>query len=215
MGGTGRSLNGRARPRSGQAKSASRRGRIVVGGTGVVTLLIVVGLWWANVGHGNVAVVSVRAASSESPTTSSTEPASPETPSTTVAQVTPPPSSPQATRVCEARLAQYAGKDNPMHVTLVAAYASTAADVGADDERRKGSGYQSPWRGRPAGEFEAVCFFDADAFGVASPAKPGAPARTGYDRLEEIVRPDGAPVVYKAAHKNTLNPTPMPSGAGQ
>ena len=166
-------------------------------------LVVVAALWWARTGGGEPSV-SVRAASSPA-----------EVPSTPAPPVTPPPSSPQATAICQARLGQYAGKDNPMHVTLAAAYASTAADVGADDERGKGGKYRSPWRDRPAGEPEAVCFFDADAFGVAAPALPGRPARAVYDRLEEIVRPDGAPLVYKAAHKSTLNPAPIPSGAGQ
>src|SRR5207237_570739 len=74
----------------------------------------------------------------------------------------PPPSSPDALPICQQRLAQYAGRANPLHVTLVAAYASTAADVVADDERRDGR-HRSSFRDRDAKEFEAVCWFDADA----------------------------------------------------
>ena len=113
--------------------------------------------------------------------------------------------------VCQARLAQYTGGDaNPYHVSLVAAYAATAADVAADDEHQHGAGYRSPWRDRAAGEFEAVCWFDGDAFwtrvGDASARKGPAP----YDRLEEVVRPDGRPVPYRAGRHDAMNPQPVP-----
>src|SRR5207245_185465 len=107
----------------------------------------------------------------------------------------PPPSSPQATPVCQARLAQYAGGGNPWHVSLVAAYASTAADVAADDEHRH-PGHPSAWRQRPPREFEAVCWFDAEAFGAAPGARVPAGGGNFYDRLEEIVPPDRLSVVY-------------------
>lgn len=124
-------------------------------------------------------------------------------------------SSPQATRVCEARLAQYAGPLNPLHVSLVAAYASTAADVAAADEKRHAAGFRSSWRDRPAGEFEAVCFFDADAFGADPSPLPGGPKRPApVDRVEDIVRPDGVPVMYAAGHRAELSPAPIPSGSG-
>lgn len=126
----------------------------------------------------------------------------------------PAPSSPRATRACEARLAQYAGSDNPMNVSLVAAYDTTSEDVAADEERRRGDGRRSRWHDRPAGEFAAVCFFDADAFGVAGPPAPGA-ARPAFDRLEEIVRSDGVPVVYEAGHKTDLSARPIPSSGRQ
>ena len=127
----------------------------------------------------------------------------------------PPPSSPRATRVCEARLAQYAGIDNPTHVSLVAAYAATSQDVAADDDRRHGDGPPSQWHDRPAGEFEAVCFFDADAFGVDPSPLPGRAGHVGFDRLEEIVRPDGVPVVYEASHKTEMSARPIPTSTGQ
>lgn len=104
-----------------------------------------------------------------------------------------------------------------MRVSLVAAYASTAADVAADDERRQGKGHRSPWRDRPADEFEAVCWFDADAFGV-SPSlldETGGQGRV-VDRLQEVIGPDGALVVHQFGRKDTLAVEPIPArGAGQ
>lgn len=114
----------------------------------------------------------------------------------------PPPSSPAALGLCEARLAQYAGPVNPLRVSLVAAYPSTAADVAFDEELRRGPGHRSKFRDRPPAEFEAVCWFDADAFGSVPGRDKGA-ARP-FDRLVEVVRPDGSPVFHRAGHKDTM-----------
>jgi hypothetical protein len=97
-------------------------------------------------------------------------------------------------------------------VTLVAAYASNAADVAADDEHRH-PGHSSAWRSRSASEFEAVCWFDADAFGAPPGARVPAGGGNFSDRLEEIVRPDHVPVVYKAGHKATDSPQPIPAAS--
>jgi hypothetical protein len=119
-------------------------------------------------------------------------------------------------RACQARLAQYAGSANPMHVSLVAAYDSIASDVSADDERRHGGGHRAAFRDRQAGEYEAVCWFDADAFGATPRQVAGGPPPGAlHDRVEEIVRPDGVPVGYRVGHKTTMNPEPIPSGDGR
>jgi hypothetical protein len=125
------------------------------------------------------------------------------------------PSSAAATNVCQTRLAQYAGRDNPMHVSLIAAYDTSPGDLAAEDERRHGAAFRSPWRDRAAGEFEALCFFDADGFGVVASHRPPDPAKPRpYDRIVEVVRPDGVPVVFQAGQKEGINPAPMPSADG-
>src|SRR5207248_28366 len=76
-------------------------------------------------------------ASASPPMTASTTIApTPLASTTTIAPSPPPPSSPEATALCEQRLSQLAGGDNPLHVSLVAAYTASAKDVAADDEHR-------------------------------------------------------------------------------
>lgn len=119
------------------------------------------------------------------------------------------PASPGASaqKRCEARLAQRAGRDNPMNVTLVAVFEATAADVAAADERRSGVSASS-WRDRPGDEVEAVCWFDADAFGV----EPWVLERLGddahlVDRIQEVVRPDGEALVHQSGRREALRAT--------
>ena len=113
--------------------------------------------------------------------------------------------------LCRARLAQYmSGEANPYHVSLVAAYDATASDVAADDEHQHGAGYRSSGRDRAPDEFEAVCWFDADAFWTK--VGDGRPGPNPYDRLEEVVRPDARPVAYRAGTRGTMNAAPIPSG---
>lgn len=177
-------------------------------GVGLVALV------WVHVSGrtSTAAAPRVRAVSSHVDITTSTELPAPTSPPSTLVPAAPPPSSARATGMCQTRLAQYVDGGNPYHVSLVAAYDARADDVARDDERQHGVGYRSGWRDRAAGEVEAVCWFDGDAFWTT----PGREARsTGAtkppDRLEEIIRPDGAPVGYRAAHKDEVNPAPIAS----
>jgi hypothetical protein len=140
--------------------------------------------------------------------------AGPAAPSATTSQPADPNAAAQ--RICNERLARYENPDRPIHASLVAAYPSTSGDVAAEDERQRGGGFRSSFRARQPSEFVAVCFFDADAFGLAGSPPPGAPPSANtYNRLEEVVRTDRTPYVLKAGHKDTLSPSPVPSGAGR
>ncbi len=119
-----------------------------------------------------------------------------------------------AANMCEGRLAQLAGPVNPTHVSLVAVYDTTAAAVTSDDGRRHGPGFRSPFAQRPPAEHEGVCWFDADSF-LATPAAMLDPAKRAavIDRIQEIVRPDGVPILYTAGHKASLELTPIATSA--
>jgi hypothetical protein len=167
---------------------------------GTLTAAICIGV---NSGPAVLELSSGEAVSTTSSTTPTTEPPSPD-PSSKM--------SPQATALCDRRVAQLAGEENPLHVVLVAAYAATAADVAAADERHHSGGYQSQWRARPSGEFAAVCFFDADAFGVSPRQVERGDLEHFVNRVQEIVRPNGVPWVLAAGRKDSLAVRPLAAG---
>jgi hypothetical protein len=118
--------------------------------------------------------------------------------------------------LCQHRLAQYAGALNPTHVSLVAVYDSTARDVANDDAHRHEAGYRSPFAQRTAAEHEGVCWFDSDGF-WAPPVVMSDPAKAARvkTRIEEIVRPDGVPLVYAMGRKESISPTAIPASSTQ
>jgi hypothetical protein len=99
-----------------------------------------------------------------------------------------------------------------MHVRLVAVYEATVGDVRADEGRRDGADLRSRWRDRPAAERVAVCWFDADAFFGPDPHPRGS--ATAYDRIEEVVGVDGAPMLHKAGRQGSVEPAPIPRAEG-
>jgi hypothetical protein len=127
------------------------------------------------------------------------------------------PTHPPATaeHACRSRLAQWTGERNPLHVSLVAVYASNASDAAADDERQHGEGYRSAWRDRPGNEAVAVCWFDSDMFAGVPTDAEGRESAGYYDRVEELVRPDGTPVVHRKGRQASLQPGPVASQVGQ
>jgi hypothetical protein len=201
-------------------KSHLSRAALIAAGLFSVAALVVAG-WYGlarNTTHDRLTVLaSAQGPSAPPPVTApTTVPPTIPGPSAPVAPAPPPPSSPQATPVCQARLAQYAGPGNPMHVSLVAAYGSTAADVAADDEGRHATGYRSPFTDRPPGEYEAVCWFEVDPLGPQADPTRGAAVQTAFrDREEDIVRPDGVPVGYRKSSSSALNPEPVAQGTGR
>lgn len=110
-----------------------------------------------------------------------------------------------AQEVCEARLRRYQGEDNPFNTSLAATFAQTAADAAAEDERVRGGGFRSGFRDRPPGQLVALCYFDADAFGLALPPSAGRslPPRVPT-RLQEVVSPDGTPYVLRSGAKAAI-----------
>jgi hypothetical protein len=111
----------------------------------------------------------------------------------------------QAARdLCETHLTRYTGAEspvtrerNPAHASLLAAYPSKASAVAAEEERRRGQGFRSPFRNRSPDEFEAVCFFDADALGPGRHVEPDHIPPEVYQRLEVVLRSDGAPYILQ------------------
>ena len=175
-----------------------------------VAALLVAGLWWGAAQVTGAHGAGVPAAS-DMVVTARSSGQTVATPARASGPLAPAPGAAEAVSRCEQRLAQYAGPDNPMHVSLQAAYPATAEDVAVADERRHGGSYDSPWRDRAADEVEAVCFFDAKEFGVTAPVTSGGPTRPDvYNRLEEIVRPDGTPVGYTAGFRRSMAVEPIP-----
>jgi len=123
-----------------------------------------------------------------------------------------PSTSDQARALCGKRLSAYAAGGNPQHVRLVATFPTTAGVLAAADEARHGSGYQSPFAYQPASAAVAVCFFDADAFGID--LTPTGPPH-GFNRLEEVVSNDGTARLFQAGYQDRLTvEPPAPSGTG-
>jgi len=113
-----------------------------------------------------------------------------------------------ARELCERRLAEY----EDFEAELLAAYATTAGDAAAEDERRRGSGAVSPLRSMSPGHFLAHCFFDAEAFGIApgwSEPPPGA-----IQRLEEVITADDIPFVLAAGSRQKVTPAQIRGGDG-
>jgi hypothetical protein len=201
----------RASKRQQRRLGARPRGLI---GVAVVALGVVAAAWLARVGDDGTRVAlrtaaAVGDARASSPKTNPSAAAPAGTPG---APQTPQP----ASQLCEARRGQYAGPLNPNHVSLVATFESTAAGVAADDEYRHGPGYRSPLASRTPTEAEAVCWFDSDGF-WAPPVVMEDPARAAKvkTRIEEIVRPDGVPLVYATGRKESMSPAGIPISSAQ
>jgi hypothetical protein len=127
----------------------------------------------------------------------------------------PPSAAPSAQAACQSRLSQWTGEQNPLNVSLVGVYASNAAAAAADDERQHGNGYRSTWRDRHGAEAVAVCWFDSDMFTGVSTGPEGRESPSYYDRVQELVRTDGTPVLHRKGRQASLPPGPIASQAGQ
>jgi hypothetical protein len=131
------------------------------------------------------------------------------------ASSSPPDTETLANEVCQERLARLAGPDNPFSTELIGAYPTSAGEAATAHEQRRGAGFRSRLRDMDPSTFGAVCFFEADAIGLAHLPPEGVPLPDDvFTRVQEVVLVDGE-VVGLAVGKAEMRPAPLSGEVGR
>lgn len=113
---------------------------------------------------------------------------------------------------CHERLARLAGPQNRFDMQLIGAYPTSVGEAADAHERRRGGQFRSELRDRAPTSFAAVCFFEAEAIGLAHPPPGGRPVPDGvHTRLQEVVLLDGEAVGF-AVGRDEIRPAPLSGG---